>query len=141
MPSPSADLKFVLSILKFLSMHKFLKYSQNIATIYRINTDMDHLVDVYLKSITIIMQSKTQADDLVGTHPMLNWTLFEIKGKFIHGNLEGRVRILTTNNNVIFAFFKNGDMHGPVFAYDLSLLSYKHYESKGFLLKTTLQMF
>ena len=29
MPSPSADPKFVLSILKFLSMLNFLKYTQN----------------------------------------------------------------------------------------------------------------
>ena len=83
-----------------------------------------------------LVTSKTQAK-LVGTHPMLNWTPFEIKGKFIHGNLEGRVRILTTNNNVIFASFKNGVMHGPVFAYGLSLLSHKHYEAKGFLLKNS----
>jgi hypothetical protein len=29
MPSPSADPKFVLSILKFLSMLNFLQYTQN----------------------------------------------------------------------------------------------------------------
>lgn len=80
--------------------------------------------------------SKNQAK-LVGTHPMLDWTPFEIKGKFIHGNLEGHVRIVTTNHNVIFATFKNGIMHGPVFVYGLSLLSHKHYEAKGFLLKNS----
>ena len=37
----------------------------------------------------------------VGTQPMLQWTPYYIKGKFVHGNLEGPVRIVTTNNNII----------------------------------------
>ena len=81
-----------------------------------------------------LVTSKNQAK-LVGTHPMLDWTPFEIKGKFIHGNLEGNVRIVTTEQNVIFATFKRGVMHGPVFVYGLSFLLHKHYEAKGFHLK------
>ena len=35
MPSPSADPKFSLSILKFLSKLKFLKYTQNVLSILK----------------------------------------------------------------------------------------------------------
>ena len=35
MPSPSADSKFVLSVLKFLGLLKFLSYTQNILGILK----------------------------------------------------------------------------------------------------------
>jgi hypothetical protein len=35
MPSPSADSKFVLSVLKFLGILKFLSYTQNILGILK----------------------------------------------------------------------------------------------------------
>ena len=73
--------------------------------------------------------------EFVGTHPMLLWTPVNIKGKFVHGVLEGPVRIVTNNNNIIFATFKKGVMHGPVFAYGLSLILKDKYEAKGFIPK------
>ena len=71
---------------------------------------------------------------------MLQWTPFYIKGKFVHGNLEGPVRIVTTNNNIIFATFKNGVMHGPVVSYGLSLILKDKYKAKG-LFPNHLQLF
>jgi hypothetical protein len=38
MPSPSADTKFVLSILKFLGMLNFLKYTQNVLSVLKYAT-------------------------------------------------------------------------------------------------------
>ena len=72
---------------------------------------------------------------------MLQWTPYYIKGKFVHGNLEGPVRIVTTNNNIIFATFKTGVMHGPVFAYGLSLILKDKYEAKGFIPKSSQDLF
>ena len=69
---------------------------------------------------------------LVGTHPMLHWTPIEISGKFFHGIIEGLVRITTTNNNIIFATFKDGVMHGPVFSYGLSIILKDKYAARGF---------
>ena len=69
---------------------------------------------------------------LVGTHPMLHWTPLEISGIFINGILKGHVRITTTNNNIIFATFRNGVMHGPVFSYGLSIILKDKYAARGF---------
>ena len=62
---------------------------------------------------------------------MLDWTPVEIRGKFIHGKLEGSVRIVTNNINIIFLTFRNGVIHGPVFAFGVSLILKKLYDAKG----------
>ena len=78
-----------------------------------------------------ILVSLEMKSGLVGTHPMLHWTPLEISGIFINGILEGPVRITTTNNNIIFATFRNGVMHGPVFSYGLSLILKDKYDARG----------
>ena len=62
---------------------------------------------------------------------MLDWTPVQISGKFSHGNLYGSVEFVTSNYNLIFATFRNGVIHGPVFAYGVSLVLKKHYDAKG----------
>ena len=79
----------------------------------------------------ILVSLETEAG-LVGTHPMLHWTPIEISGKFFHGIIEGLVRITTTNNNIIFATFRDGVMHGPVFSYGISLILKDKYAARGF---------
>ena len=52
-----------------------------------------------------------------GTHAFLNWSIKLFSGNFIHGKLNGIVILVTWNSAIIHATFKDGELHGPAFAY------------------------
>ena len=52
-----------------------------------------------------------------GTHDFLNWSIKLFSGNFIHGKLNGIVILVTWNAANIYATFKDGELHGPTFAY------------------------
>jgi hypothetical protein len=55
-----------------------------------------------------------------GAHPLLNWKPVHIQGRFIHGQPEGTFYFGSMNNNIIWATFKQGVLHGPIFAWGVN---------------------
>ena len=51
-----------------------------------------------------------------GKHNFLNWSLKHFHGKFVHGKLQGMARLDTWLDTIIFATFKDNELHGPAFA-------------------------
>ena len=52
-----------------------------------------------------------------GVHEFLDWSIKMFSGNFIHGKLNGVVLLVTWNAADIFATFKDGELHGPAFAF------------------------
>ena len=52
-----------------------------------------------------------------GTHNFLDWSIKLFSGTFDHGKLNGVGLIVTWDGANIFATFKDGELHGPAFAF------------------------
>ncbi len=62
-----------------------------------------------------ILEVHTEPDG----HYLLNWKPIKIKGRFVHGKLEGIARITLVQNSLLWATFHQGVLHGPAFAFGL----------------------
>ena len=51
-----------------------------------------------------------------GTHNFLDWSLKYFGGRFVHGKLQGLVLLKTWRGVFIYAYFKDGELHGPAYA-------------------------
>ena len=54
-----------------------------------------------------------------GKHNFLNWSLKYFHGKFVHGKLQGMVQLETWHGAIIFATFKDNELHGPAFSFGI----------------------
>jgi hypothetical protein len=55
-----------------------------------------------------------------GAHPLLNWKPVMLQGRFNHGQPEGTFYFETINKNLIWATFKQGVLHGPIFGWGVN---------------------
>ena len=53
---------------------------------------------------------------------MLKWSLKYISGRFENGKLEGSTLLVTWRGLILYATFKNGELHGPMHSYGRKLL-------------------
>ena len=72
--------------------------------------------DLRLHGICELTTTKAESEK-IENYPHFEWKPINIVGRFSHGKLQGKSLIGMSQHSLLFANFKDGVIHGPVFAF------------------------
>ncbi len=111
-----SDMAIVDPVFRKYQLYLFGQ-TEDPATFQMVNGSMDHLGRPQ-GVCSFLVQEETY--HLIPRHPMLKWEPALINGWFEGGKLQGPVRFGTVANNVVWATFKDGILHGPAYGWGIT---------------------